>query len=184
MAASRSLSVFDLDTGAHRTLIEPSSTSDIYGARWSPDGRWVSYGKFDPNVDGSSSQAHVMAADGTGDHLVGSDPGAVHISPGAWSNDSTRMIVDRGYAPDFSNDRSAVVSIDGTGGSVELVCPEIGGGTCGGGWSWSPDDASLLGSLDADTPTARHVLADPATGRVTEMPWSASGEGSWQRVGP
>lgn len=183
-AASRSIAVLDLDTGAHRTLIPPSSTYDVYGATWSPNGEFISYGKFDPTSDTLTSRVHVVAADGTGDHLIDPTPGTAHVSPGFWSNDSTRMIVDRGYAPDFSNDRTAVVSTDGTSGSVELACPAIGGGTCGDGWSWSPDDGSLLGGLDLDQASARYLLADPATGRVTEVPWSASGAGSWQRVGP
>jgi hypothetical protein len=182
-ASSRSLSLFDLDAGIHRTLIDPSSTSDIYGAKWSPNGEWISYGKFD-QVDGITSRARIMAADGTGDRRVDAIPGTDFDRPGDWSNDSTRIIVDRGYAPDGSVVRTAVVPIDQTGRSVEIDCPTVGATDCGGLWSsWSPDDASLLGSIDADQPTARHLLADPTTGRVTEMPWAASGEGSWQRVG-
>ena len=68
--------------------------------------------------------------------------------------------------------------------SVELMCPALGGGTCGDGWTWSPDDASLLGVIDADGPSAHYVLADPATGIVTDTPWPAGGDSSWQRVGP
>jgi hypothetical protein len=101
-----------------------------------------------------------------------------------WSNDSTRMVLVRGYAPDGAIERTVVVPIDGSGGAVELVCPTLSVANCGDGWSWSPDDGSLLGGLDMDTPSARYLIADPATGRVTEMPWTANGEGSWQRVAP
>lgn len=182
-ASSRSLSIVDLDTGIHRTLIDSSSTTDIYGAKWSPNGEWISYGKFD-QVDGITSRVRIMAADGTGDRRVDATPGTDFDRPGDWSNDSTRIVVDRGYAPDGSVVRTAVVAIDQAGGSVEIDCPTVGVTDCGGVWnSWSPDDASLLGSIDADQPTAHHLLADPITGRVTELPWSASGEGSWQRVG-
>ena len=66
---------------------------------------------------------------------------------------------------------------------MELVCPTIGVGNRGDSWTWSPDDESLLGGLALDGPSARYLLADPVTGQVTELPWSANGEGSWQRVG-
>ena len=124
-----------------------------------------------------------MAADGTGDRLADSLPGTVYDGLYAWSNDSKRIIVDRGYAR--TDDRTYRGGADRRDrASVELVCPTIGVGSCGDGWSWSPNDDSLLAGLDLDGPSARYVLADPVTGRVTELPWSASGQGSWQRVGP
>ena len=182
-APSRSLSLIDLDAGTKKTLVEPSSLYDVFGASWSPNGEWISYGKFDQTSDVPTARLHVMAADGTDDHPVDSASGTVHDMGYVWSNDSTRMIVGRGNAPDFSDDRTAVVPIDGTGTGVELTCPAIGG-TCGDRWTWSPDDASLLGVIGADGPTAHHVLADPATGIVTDTPWPAGGDSSWQRVGP
>jgi len=185
---SRSVALVDLDAGTKRTLIwsPPADQGvwDIYGATWSPNGEWISYGKFDQTSDDVTSRVHVMAADGSGDRVIDAFPGTTHDSPGPWSNDSTKMIVERGYATDLSDERMAVVSIDPTGGSKALECPTLGGGTCGGGWSWSPDDTSLLGVLDADGPSPHYLLADPGNGIVTETPWPAGGDSSWQRVGP
>lgn len=182
-APSRSLSLIDLDTGIKKTLIEPSSSYDIFGANWSPNGEWISYGQFDQTVD-ASARLRVMAADGTDDRPVDSVPGTLHDSGSAWSNDSTRIIVDRAYDPALSKERIAVVPIDKSRRSLELDCPTLGGGTCGDAWTWSPDDASLLGVIGADGPSAHYVLADPATGIVTDTPWPAGGDSSWQRVGP
>ena len=119
MRPSRDLSLIDLDAGTKKTLVEPSSLYDVFGANWSLNGEWISYGKFDPNANGPTARLHVMAADGTDDHPVDSASGTVHDMGYAWSNDSTRMIVGRGNAPDFSDDRTAVVPIDGTDTGVE-----------------------------------------------------------------
>jgi hypothetical protein len=53
---------------------------------------------------------------------------------------------------------------------------------CGEGWTWSPDDGTLLGGVGLEEQSARYLLADPVTGRVTEEPWTARGVGSWQRI--
>jgi hypothetical protein len=183
-ARTRSLSLVDLDAGTTRTLVAPSASSDIYGATWSPNGEWISYGKFDTTADTITARAHVMAADGTGDREVDTLPGTLYAAgPMAWSNDSRRMVLVRGYPPDGSIERTVVVPIDGTGASIELVCPsEVA--SCGEGWSWAPDDRSLLGGIEGDGTTTRYVTADPVTGRVTELPWTANSDGSWQRVAP
>lgn len=184
-ARTRSLSLVDLDAGTTRTLVAPSASSDIFGASWSPNGEWISYGKFDTNADTITARAHVMAADGTGDREVDTLPGTLYAAgPMAWSNDSTRMVLVRGFPPDGSIVRTVVVPIDGTGASLELVCPTSEVASCGEGWSWAPDDRSLLGGIEGDGTTSHYVTADPATGRVTETPWTGDGEGSWQRVAP
>jgi Tol biopolymer transport system component len=183
-ALSRSIAVVDLAAGTKRTLVEPSSTSDAFGPVWSPNGEWISYGTYDPNAAYQSSRFHIMAADGSGDHVADPVPGTVYDVLYAWSNDSKRIVLDRGYAADQSHDRTVVLPVEGTGPSVELTCPALGVGNCGDNWIWSPNDDSLLGSVGTAGVPTRYVMADPATGTVTQMPWSATGDGSWQRVGP
>ena len=133
-----------------------------------------------------ASRVHIMAADGTGDRVgrraprdrVRRDVGLVESIPSgsSWS---------AGMRTDQSVEETAVVPIDGTGASVKLVCPTSATGPAAMAWSWSPDD-----DVAARRPRDGLAVGPPPPrrsrhGQVTvTMPWSAQGEGSWQRVGP
>jgi Tol biopolymer transport system component len=180
-ASRRGIYVVDLDSGAIDTVVEPSAPDDVYGARWSPDGEWISFGQFFPS-DGPTSRTHIVAADGSGDRVLDSASGSLRDFPSSWSNDSTRVVLRSAYENE-DDERVAVFSIDPTVPPVTLECESMGLASCPGDWSWSPDDAQLLGVLE-ESGAVRYLLADPATGAVTEAPWSGTGDASWQPIAP
>ena len=73
------------------------------------------------------------------------------------------------------NERTLVVPADDPSTGVELRCGE----TCADFWTWSPDDTRLFGSrFQEEDGTLLHLIADPATGTVTEAgagPTAAAG---------
>jgi Tol biopolymer transport system component len=166
-----------------RTVVAPSATRDIYGAHWSPDGTRVAYGVFDPSKDSLNTRTHVVNADGTGDLAIDVDPRSVadgFVTNAPWSNDGTRIIVQRFYSTDDSLPaRNVILSVDRSSNGIEIACPPD---DCVAEWSWSPDDSTLLGSLDRSDGTTAQFLADPQTGQVRTAPWTATGHPSWQRV--
>lgn len=180
-ALTRAIYVIDVASGQTRTVVEPPAPNDVYGATWSPDGDWIAYGQFDPSGT-ITARVHVIAADGSGERLVDTVADTSYSDWIGWSNDSTRMLILRGYASDGSDDRIAAVGLDPTTRSVELDCGPLGLATCDGGWTWSPDDTQLLGVVDEGVGPDRYLKADPGTGIVTEAPWSATGHPSWQRI--
>ena len=178
---TRGIYIHDVETGQTRPVYEPSTPSDVYSASWSPDGAWISFGQFLP-VEATTSRVHVVAANGSGDRLVDAAPGTYADLPGAWSNDSTRLIVTRLY--DDKDQMVAVVGIDPGTPAVELDCmAALGASSCPGTWSWSPDDKQLLGVVGDDQGANLYLVADPATGAVSTAPLEGlAGHPSWQRV--
>ena len=174
---ARGIYLVDVDGGTLRPIVEPSAPYDVFGATWSPNGEWISYGRYDGTVDGVSAEAWIVAADGSGDRRIDPAPTAAD-APMAWSNDSTRLLIGRD--PD-GDARIAVIGVDPTTPIIELDCRSAGIANCSGDWLWSPDDSTLLGRVPDGTGD-RYVLADPDTGVVTETSWAATGIPSWQRV--
>jgi Tol biopolymer transport system component len=173
--------VYALDpkTGNVRTVISASTTGDITGASWSPDGTRVAYGVLEyPNATPST---HVASADGTGDIVFKSVPDRIAYGGGAWSNDGTRLIVAGIYQEGV---RSVVLPIDGSSVGLKIEClPGAGPGDCMADWIWSPDDSVLLGAMsDASGQYQPQFLADPLTGKIRPAPWTATGHPAWQRV--
>lgn len=173
----------DLATGTTRAIVAPKAAPiDIHGASWSPDGRYIAYGDVDPTTSTVSARTHVIAADGTGDVTVDTDPRSISDFGFAWSNDGTRIVVSRFYTD--TKLRSVVVPVDRSGSGVELACPPgVTTDDCTLDWSWSPDDSQLVGSLDIDGDVAQFV-ADPLTGAVRAAPWTANSHPAWQRLAP
>jgi WD40 repeat protein len=184
-ASYRDLYALDPATGKVRTIVEGSASADIHGASWSPDGTHIAYANYDQNAERISTRTHVVNVDGTGDLLVDTSPDSIADSGGSWSNDGTRLIINRFY-PGGTEDlaRSAIVPIDRSSVGVEVECPP--GSTpadCTADWIWSPDDSVLLGARsDAGDQPLPQFLVDPLTGKIRTAPWMATGFPAWQRV--
>ena len=180
---ARGIYLVDAESLTVRPMVEPVAPVDVLSPAWSPDGKWLSYVSFTAAA-GITARTHVMRADGSGDRLLDAAPGTFYDAAwvGAWSNDSTRLIVTRGYDDEDSDEHIAVVGLDSSTPSVELDCAGVGLASCVGAWTWAPDDSVLLGAVGPDQ--RRHLLADPATGIVTDAPWDASGPPTWQRLAP
>src|SRR5690349_20379327 len=114
--------VYALSTidGAIRTVVPPFPNLDIHGASWSPDGKHIAYGAYEPAAPMTTARTHVVNVDGTGDITVDIDPRSAADAGTAWSNDSTRLIIGRFYADPSEPARSVVVPIDRSSTGVEI----------------------------------------------------------------
>ena len=125
----------------------------------------------------------------TGDVLVDTHPDSIADGGGGgWSNDGTRLIVNRWYAGTTDEEiiRSAIVPADGSNVGIEIECASFASpDACNADWIWSPDDSILLGTTsDASGRPLPQFLADPLTGRVRPARWTATGNPTWQRIAP
>jgi Tol biopolymer transport system component len=174
-------------TGDVRTIIEPSTVYDIAGANWSPDGSQIAYWRWGGpgEVDGINAHTRVISADGTGDAALAEPPGTAWTSGSDWSNDGTRLLVFRGFTPDYQDVRPAVVPVDGSSLGIETdrqvaivegCCPFV---------EWAPDDSSILVTpADALDRPAQQVIIDPMTGETRVAPWDTTSDPTWQRLAP
>ena len=86
-----------------------------------------------------------MATDGTGDILVDAHPDSfADGGGGGWSNDGTRLIVNRWYAgADGDIIRSAIVPADGSNVGIDIECASFASpDACNADWIWSPTTRS------------------------------------------
>jgi Tol biopolymer transport system component len=182
-AGAESRSVFALDpaTGATRTLIAPPASMDISGALWSSDGSRISYNMHDTTTEVFSNRAHVASSDGSGGTTVDGEPNTLGDLAGPWSNDGTRMVINRWYEGDPYRVTTAVVSVDRSTAAIELECPPgAPDDDCTADWVWSPDDTMLIGSREGGA----QFIADPQTGKIRPAPWTAGGRPQMQRRAP
>jgi Tol biopolymer transport system component len=176
----RGIYVYDLATKAIRTVVEPAgSVGDV---AWTPDGASITYDL----TERGSVQTRVVGADGSGDRPLLNVPATnLYDRVSRWSNDGTRTVIAiRGAS------RQQIVSTSGDGEAVELACPPRGAGSddivCPSVWTWSPDDSMLVGTVGDDIRPTRTLVADPATGKVTDLGEDVDLEDpeQWQRVAP
>jgi hypothetical protein len=160
---------------------------DIHVAAWSPDGTRIAYGIYDMSEVKVSTRTHVVSADGTGDIALDTHPDSIADGGNLWSNDSTRLIINRFYAgSDGEIIRSAIVPVDRSNVGIDIECASFTSpDACNADWIWSPDDSVLLGTTsDANGRPLPQFLADPLTGKVRPAPWTATGDPTWQRRAP
>jgi Tol biopolymer transport system component len=169
----RVLFVYELATGARRTIVEEPVLGTLLNIAWFPDGEHIVY-----TVGGEGT--YVVTADGSGDRPAEE----LNDRESPLSNDGTRFVAGRGGAG--RDARLVLTSIDGAGAPVELECGAGWGIECPWSWTWSPDDSTLIGIR----PEGEHPLGesywqvDPETGRVSALDWRDVGVPAWQRLAP
>ena len=174
---SQSLYTIGVDGTNKRLVI--SSTSDVEGAQWSPDGSRIAY--FSGDEASGGVVTHIVGADGTGHKVLANPPGVIYQLFPVWSPDGKSILVARGYwddaeiappgtAADYS--RFAIISVDGSASDKEL-CDCFS--SYEAGWGWSPDGTKIVSGLGE----ALSVI-DIATGEETSYDgWLTA---NWQRI--
>jgi Tol biopolymer transport system component len=175
----------DAKTGGIRTILGPERSGRSRGfGQWSPDGSLISFAEWDPDGYGLTVQTHIIAADGTGERILPSPPGTMWQATESWSNDGTRMLVIRGYAPDLVGARPVAIPVDGSGTGVDIELPGVVNPADPLAWEWAPDDSLILGARGEDGAHIDQVLLDPVAGTSRTLPWSSVSLPSWQRIAP
>lgn len=151
--------------------------------RWSPDGSLVSYGEWVDSND-ITVQAHIIAADGTGDRMLSIPADAVWQDPESWSNDGTRLLAIRGYTGGSEKSRPVAIPVDGSGFGVAIEYPGAIEGNSDSVWEWAPDDSSILGTPTGAMGALDQVLLDPVGGTSRTLSWASVSQPSWQRLAP
>jgi Tol biopolymer transport system component len=191
--------LIDPDGTNLRTLVQPQVDANIEGdARWSPDGTRIAYARWEPSVVQHDLRVHVMAADGTGDHIVGHADGAwwesgplveLDGSPWAggplWSPDGRKLLIERNTGDaqgDYVASTPVVVTVDGSAPDVGIRFElSIHGSVAG----WAPDGSAIQATpLDENGNPAQQLLWDPLSGQSRTAPWIATSYPAWQRVAP
>ncbi len=169
--------------GSHlRPIVPADPVGSMNRPVFSPDGTLLTYNAWQDSDD-VSARMHVMHADGTHDIVVDSSE---HWNAGfAWSNDSKRLAMIRGYGSGFAGARMVAIPADGSGPGIEMQYAGDVEGACCSAWAWAPDDSVILGTTtDANGNRSAQVLWDPATGASKPTPWDSHSYPSHQRLAP
>jgi Tol biopolymer transport system component len=178
------LYVFNVASGAVRTILEPSVGRYISGAKWSPDGSRIAYFEW-MDSDDAVARTHIISADGTGDRVLATRPDATWERFRGWSSDGSRLISDRGYTGGFEDVRVVVRPVDGNNLGIEIDVPGVNTGECCSSWEWAPDDSAILGTPGvAPGQVMPQVMLDPLTGNSRAVPWTSDSDPAWQRLAP
>lgn len=204
----------DIDGSDVTQLIDPANTEApfeiIYGAIWSPDGRWIAVTTGDrcgyACLGWQNQRIYVVSADGGPVRRLTRTP--ADVDPGrhvieraiAWSPDGTRILIDRTTAEDL-----AIAALDtetfpitgqtiavevATGAEQVITAPTSGAygppyGVLDGGIEWVPSSISSW-SPDGrsvvvwEGPGTRAIVIDVETGASTELPWASDSHPSWR----
>lgn len=177
----------DPTTLAVRTIVTVAPPRDLAGASWSPDGSHIAYWVWSnaDNVSGLTAKTHVVRADGTGDRVLPSPPGAVWNAHATWSNDGTRLFVVQGFSAGFDDVRGYVVPADGRSAGIEVAPAGFAETACCAAWMWSPDDTRIFGRpAPQGGEGAQQVIVDVAMRTARRVPWTAASDPTWQRLAP
>ena len=179
------LYVANIDGSGLRTIVDPSLSNTAELPRWSPDGTQLAYDVADFTVPEWTVTTHVVASDGTNDHVLPAPEGARWSGAPAWSNEGTRLALLGGYSVSSADDLVlAVVPADGSGVGVATERHALKGWPQA--FEWSPDDSAIL-VAPITLPggqAAQQVLMDPLTGSLREASWQTNSAPAWQRVAP
>lgn len=173
--------VMDADGSNLVELIEPAPSRNIgvtlMEPRYSPDGSQIAFQMWDDGAD--VMRLYVMDADGSDRRELAATPGIWFTGWPVWSNDGTRLAVQRARGTSASGVSLpyAIITV-ATGQIVETgeppSCCRI---------EWAPDDSSLLFLQEVDG-VSRQILLDPDGGPSTTLPWTSDSYPNWQRVAP
>ena len=173
----------DVATGTLQTVVQPTAGVGLGWLRVAPDGSRVAYSASTTDPARNTYRVQVSAIDGTGTVTLPMPSGATFQDAAAWSNDSTRIAVARGYAARNEDMALAVLPADGSGVGIETARGLTG--CCDTVLSWAPDDTSILMSPeDLNGQIQPQLLLDPVTGVSHTTPWVATGDPAWQRLAP
>lgn len=171
----------DPSGGPTREILTVPSGFDLAGASWSPDGEQIAYWSWGGPGAGFTAKTHVVSADGTGDLELPMPPDADWNAHATWSNDGSRIFIARAHTPGFDDVRGVVLPADGSSVGVEVAPAGSIETVCCAAWMWSPDDSRLLGRSGASGPQ-QQVLIDVAAQQAERVPWSSTGDPTWQRL--
>lgn len=173
--------VMDADGGDPRPLVAPAPSRNLgvtlMEPRYSPDGSQIAYHQWDD--DAEIMRLYVMDADGSNRRELGTERGIWFTGWPVWSNDGTRIAVQRASGTAGSGVSLPYAIIDVA--SEQIV--ETGPAPSCCRIEWAPDDSALL-FLQETGGVRRQILLDPAGGPATELPWTTDSYPNWQRKAP
>ena len=174
----------DVATETLETILEPTAGVQIDRVTVAPDGSRVAYSVSTIDPTRNTYLIHVRTLDdGSGLEILPMPETATFQDAPAWSNDSTRIIVVRGYAAHNQAMTLAVLPADGSTVGIESARGLTG--CCDTVTEWSPDDTSILVSpYDLAGNAKPQILLDPLTGASRPAPWVATSDPAWQRRAP
>ena len=171
----------DVASDKVRTIVQPSATIGIGWVRVAPDGSRVAYSASPHDDLRNTYRVQVSALDGSRTVTLPMPQGATFQDAPGWSNDSTRLVVTRGYSTRNQEMTLAVLPADATAVGIETARGLTG--CCDTVAEWAPDDRSILVSPeDLGGAMQPQLLLDPTTGASRAAPWAATGDPAWQRV--
>jgi dipeptidyl aminopeptidase/acylaminoacyl peptidase len=158
------------------------------GLTWSPDGRWITFYEGPPTKDFAAWVSVVAAGGGIVRPLTKDYRGTIYAL--SWTADSRTLL-----AESMEGTRQALLSIDGTTGSIRKITNFIGGQ-----WDWSfstngraivftaqsPESASDVWVWTKDGQSRKLTDFNPQVrlwrlGRVREVEWKNSKDGLTRR---
>ncbi|MEP6639492.1 MAG: LpqB family beta-propeller domain-containing protein [Chloroflexota bacterium] len=173
----------NVDTGIVRSIVAPAAGSGLDWVRASPDGSRIAYSAGSFGSVANNYQIQVVTQDGARNVTLPMPAGATWEDAPFWSNDSTRLVVTRGYAAHNDDVVLAAVPADGRGVGVETAHGLTG--CCDTTSEWAPDDRSILTTPeDMNGAPIQQLLWDPSTGATRPAPWPATSVPTWQRIAP
>jgi hypothetical protein len=173
-----------LDGAELRALVGPRATVneefELKAPRYSPDGTMIAFHEWDTTGPTGVMRQYVMNADGSGRRELGADPAYWLTAWAVWSNDSTRIAVQRGLdTPDGQPEiPQPHAIIDIRDGSIIETGPPFPAD--GARVEWAPDDSVILMVPNAEGLSA--WLLDPAGGPWRVTAWTTNSYPSWQRL--
>jgi Tol biopolymer transport system component len=173
--------VMNVDGSNLHPLIEPAPSRNLgvtlMEPRYSPDGSQIAYQQWDDAAD--VMRLYVMDADGSNPREVGATPGIWFTGWPVWSNDGTKIAVQRARGTSASGVSLPYAIIDVRSETIIETGPAPS--CCR--VEWAPDDSALL-FLQEIGGVSRQLLLDPDGGPATELPWTSDSYPSWQRLAP